>query len=168
MTDHEREDESDPHHESSGNSRRVESPADVTADSPYTLPGFFDALADGRLLGGVCAECGTVLLPPRPACYECGSRAVDIEEQPRTGEVVTWTEVRRAPPAFDHLAPFAVAIVELDSGGRLTGRVDAPSEAVAIGDPVRLTVREPSDAEREAALSYEADWPIHVFEPVRG
>lgn len=149
----------------SGDAPRGPSPDDLTADSPYTLPGFFDALAGGRLLGGVCDDCGTVLLPPRPACYGCGSRGVGIEEQPRTGEVVTHTEVRRPAPAFEHLAPFPLAVVELDSGGRLTGRIDAPADEVEIGRRVRLTVREPTDAEREAALSYEADWPVHVFEP---
>lgn len=144
----------------------IKLPAELTADSPYTLPGFFDTLSDGRLLGGVCADCGTILLPPRPACYECGSRSIHIEEQPRSGVVVTHTEVRRPAPAFEHLAPFPLAVVELDSGGRLTGRVDAPPGTVEIGRRVRLTVREPTDAELEAALSYEADWPVHVFEPV--
>ncbi|MEF8778912.1 MAG: zinc ribbon domain-containing protein, partial [Natronomonas sp.] len=35
----------------------------LDADSPLTLPGFFSALSDGELLGGVCADCGEVLLP---------------------------------------------------------------------------------------------------------
>lgn len=152
--------------ESSSTDSSVESPDDLTADSPFTLPGFFDALTTGRLLGGVCIDCGTVLLPPRPACYECGSRAIEIEEQPREGNIVTYTEVRRPAPAFADLAPFPVAIVELNSGGRLTGRIDASLDGVEIGRPVRLTVREPTEAEREMALTHEVDWPIHVFELV--
>lgn len=135
----------------------------LSPDSPFTLPGFFDALSDGELLAGVC-ECGQVLVPPRPACYACGSRAVSIEEQPREGEVVSYTEVRTAPPAFETEAPYTVAIVELASGGRLTGRVDASYDTVEIGDPVTLTVREPTEAMRNAALSYETEWPLHVFE----
>ena len=70
----------------------------LSPDSPFTLPGFFDTLANGELLAGVC-ECDQVLIPPRPACYACGSRAVSIEEQPRRGEIVSYTEVRTAPPA---------------------------------------------------------------------
>ena len=54
--------------------------------------------------------------------------------------------------------------VELVFGGRLTGRVDASYDAVEIGDPVLLTVREPTEATRDAALSYETEWPLHVFE----
>lgn len=135
----------------------------LSSDSPFTLPGFFDALADDELLAGVC-ECGQVLIPPRPACYACGSRAVSIEEQPRKGEVISYTEVRTAPPAFEAESPYTVAIVELISGGRLTGRVDASYDAVEIGDAVTMTVREPTKAMQNAALSYETEWPLHVFE----
>lgn len=145
--------------------RGPQSPDEVTADSPFTLPGFFSALADGRLLGAACEDCETVLLPPRPACYACGSRDVYVEEQPRTGEVVSYTAVHTPPPAFEAEAPYTVAIVELDSGARLTGRVDATYDDVEIGTPVRLTVREPTEREKEAALSHEEEWPLHVFEP---
>ncbi|MEF8774960.1 MAG: Zn-ribbon domain-containing OB-fold protein [Haloarculaceae archaeon] len=143
-------------------------PDDIDAESPFTLPGFFDAMADGRLLAAVCADCGTHLLPPRPACYDCGSRAVGIEEQPRTGTVESYTVVYRPPSAFADLAPFPVAVVELDSGARLTGRVDADLEDIAIGSTVELDVRDPATEgiDPEAALSYEADWPLHVFELV--
>ncbi|HKJ57946.1 MAG TPA: Zn-ribbon domain-containing OB-fold protein [Halobacteriales archaeon] len=128
------------------------------------MPGFFSALADERLLGAVCDDCGTVLVPPRPACYACGSREVYVEEQPRAGEVVSYTAVHTPPPAFAEDAPYTVAIVELDSEARLTGRVEAPYDDVEIGTPVRLTVREPTEREKEAALSHEEEWPLHVFE----
>lgn len=137
----------------------------LDAESPLTLPGFFDALADGDLLGGVCDDCGQVLLPPRPACYACGSRAVVVEEQPRTGEIYTYTAVHTPPPALADDAPYTIAVVELDGGGRLLGRVDADHEDVAIGDPVGLRIREPTLVEREAALDYETEWPVHVFDP---
>ena len=139
------------------------SPDDLTADSPFTLPGFFEELAEGRLLAAVCADCGTRLIPPRPACYACGSRAVELEPQPKTGAIVSFTEVHRPPSAFVDLAPFPVAIVELDSGARLTGRVDADYADLAIGDSVRLSIREP-DFDPAASLPYEEDWPLHVFE----
>ena len=138
---------------------------DLDASDPRTLPGFFDALADGELLGGVCAECGQVLLPPRPACYACGSRAVDVEPQSREGQIFSYTEVHTPPPAFAEDAPYTVAVVELADGGRLLGRVTADYADVEIGDPVELTVREMTAAEQEIALDYETDWPVHVFEP---
>lgn len=137
---------------------------ELSADSPLTLPGFFEALADGELLGGVCADCGEVLLPPRPACYACGSRDVSAEPQSTEGRVYSYTAVHTPPPALEAEAPYTIAVVELASGGRLTGRLDADYEAVDIGDPVELRVREPTEAERSLALDYETEWPLHVFE----
>jgi hypothetical protein len=137
-------------------------PDELTAESPFTLPGFFDALSEGRLLAAACADCETRLLPPRPACHACGSRQVAIEEQPTTGAVYSYTEVARPPTAFADLAPLTVAVVELDSGARLTGRVDADYDDVEIGTPVELDVREP-DVDPAALLSYEREWPLHVF-----
>ena len=143
-------------------------PEEVTADSPFTLPGFFHAMTGGRLLAARCEDCGTRLLPPRPACYDCGSRDLAIEEQPETGEVVSYTEVHRPPSPFADLAPFTVAVVELDSGARLTGRVTADYDEVTIADRVAFATESMADAgiDHAALLPYEEDWPIHVFEPV--
>jgi uncharacterized OB-fold protein len=79
--------------------------------------------------------------------------------------VFSYTAVHTPPPAFEPEAPYTIAVVEFASGGRLLGRVSADYEDLAIGDPVELRVREPTDREREAALSYETEWPVHVFEP---
>ena len=138
---------------------------DVTADSPFTLPGFFAALNDGDLLAAVCEDCGKRLIPPRPACYACGGRNLRAEPQPNTGAVVSYTEVRTPPSALAERAPYTVAVVELDSGARLTGRVTVPYAETDIGMPVQLTTRSLADDERELALEHEEKWPIHEFEP---
>jgi hypothetical protein len=138
----------------------------LDADSPLTLPGFFSALSDGELLGGVCADCGEVLLPPRPACYGCGGRNIEIEPQPETGAIYSYTAVHAPPPELEAEAPYTIAVVELDSGGRLTGRVDADYDAIEIGDPVELRTRALTEDERAVALDHELEWPLHVFEPM--
>jgi uncharacterized OB-fold protein len=139
---------------------------EITSDSPFTLPGFFAALADGDLLAAVCEDCGKRLIPPRPACYACGGRQLHVEPQPQTGTVVSCTEVRTPPPALADRGPYTVAIVELDSGARLTGRLTVPYADASIDMAVRLRAREPDADEREMALSYETEWPIHEFDPV--
>ncbi len=52
----------------------------------------------------------------------------------RTGTVYTETVIHAAPEAFVNDVPYQTAIVALDSGGRVTGRV--LGERVAIGDRV--------------------------------
>jgi len=52
------------------------------------------------------------------------------------GTVYTETVVYTAPPAFEKDVPYQVAIVSLDSGGRVTARVEG--ERVSIDDRVEL------------------------------
>ena len=52
------------------------------------------------------------------------------------GTVYTETVVHMPPPAFEKDVPYQVAIVTLDSGGRVTARIDG--ERVSIDDRVVL------------------------------
>lgn len=147
------------HTQSSSPSR----PEDLTAESPFSLPGFFAALAEDRLVGVHCESCGHAMVPPRPACYACGSRDVTLRDQPREGTIESYTLLHRPPAAFTDRAPFLLGIIELASGARLTGRINASEDDVSIGDAVKLVIEQPSEPEREVALPYEDDWPIHAF-----
>ena len=61
--------------------------------------------------------------------------------KPICATVYTETVVYSAPEAFAAQAPYQTAIVELDTGGRVTVRIDG--ERVAIGD--RVVQMEPRD-----------------------
>jgi uncharacterized OB-fold protein len=52
----------------------------------------------------------------------------------RTGTVYTETVIYSAPEAFAAEAPYQTAIVSLESGGRVTGRITG--DRVTIGDHV--------------------------------
>ena len=52
----------------------------------------------------------------------------------RTGIVYTETVIYSAPEAFTSEAPYQTAIVSLDGGGRVTGRI--LGDRVSIGDRV--------------------------------
>jgi uncharacterized OB-fold protein len=55
----------------------------------------------------------------------------------RTGTVYTETVIYSAPEAFAAEAPYQMAIVSLDMGGRVTARI--AGERVQIGDRVKET-----------------------------
>lgn len=55
---------------------------------------------------------------------------------PGDGAVYTETVVWAPPQAYATDAPYQLAIVDLDAGGRLTGRIVEPR--VQIGDRVRF------------------------------
>ncbi len=53
---------------------------------------------------------------------------------PGSGTVYTETVVWSPPEAYVNDVPYQLAIIELEGGRRLTGRIDG--ERVQIGDPV--------------------------------
>lgn len=94
----------------------------------------FAALGVGELVVRRCAGCARVQWPPRPTCGSCqGDRFLRHAVVPR-GEVYTFTVVRRAfHPWFLERLPYAVAVVELDDGLRLTGLFDGDVDALRCG-----------------------------------
>jgi uncharacterized OB-fold protein len=61
-----------------------------------------------------------------------------LKLDPRDGIVYTETIVHSPPEQYAADAPYQLAIVELDTGGRLTARIlgKTPSERAHIGDRV--------------------------------
>ncbi|MBD3237730.1 MAG: transcriptional regulator [Candidatus Eisenbacteria bacterium] len=95
-----------------------------------------------RLEAGRCTSCGAVYFPPRLICSQCKGREFETFSMKRTGKVLTHTVIRTPSAAFAGDAPFAVAIVEMDDGVRLTTQVvDADFEEIRIGLPVKLEFR---------------------------
>ncbi len=95
-----------------------------------------------RLEAGKCKECGRVAFPPRLICSGCGSREFHTERLPDVGTVLTYTVIRVPPSQFADEAPYAVGIVELEGGVRITAQiVDCPLEAIQIGQRVKVEFR---------------------------
>ena len=71
----------------------------------------------------VCPACGMLDPGPRefcPACQHSGLIAKSVEG---FGELVSWTMIRRPPTAFKEEGEYAVAVVALDAGVQVTGRL---------------------------------------------
>ena len=73
----------------------------------------------------------------RPARHE--RDALDRIEAPGRGRLVSWTVVRRPAGAFAHRDAFAVALVDLDAGPRLTGNLEGWEREPPLGVAVRVT-----------------------------
>ncbi|KQC37112.1 Zn-ribbon domain-containing OB-fold protein [Frankia sp. ACN1ag] len=91
---------------------------------------------------GACDACGTLALPPRRRCLNCGSEdGWSLTPLPRTGEVYTVVTVHVPVPGLP--TPYSLAIVQLDGVDvralvKVTG---APAGTVQIGDRGRLVLR---------------------------
>jgi hypothetical protein len=89
-----------------------------------------------------CKSCGKIFFPPRLVCNGCRGREFDKHILSGEGTIETFTVIRVAPSGFGDEAPYAVGIVKLDDGVRLTTQiVDCEIEKLAIGERVRLEFR---------------------------
>jgi len=89
-----------------------------------------------------CTQCGHVHFPPRLVCRECRGRKFETTELAKTGQVETFTVIHVPPSGFEDEAPFAVGVIKLDDGVKITAQiVDCDPTELAIGDRVSMEFR---------------------------
>jgi uncharacterized OB-fold protein len=102
-----------------------------------------------------CAKCAKVFFPPRLVCSNCRGKEFRSVILPTEGVVETFTIIRVAPSGFTDEAPYAVGIIKLSNGVRVTAQVvDSAPEEIAIGDPVRLEFRRIRQDGEDGILCY--------------
>ena len=117
-----------------------------------------------RLEAARCKTCGKVFFPPRLICDKCKGREFERFNMKRSGKVVTHTVIRTPSDEFSGEAPFAVAIIQMDDGARLTTQIaDVDFDEIKIGMPVKLEFRR-NYSEGEAGIIHYG----HKAVPVRG
>ncbi len=108
-----------------------------------------------NLIGVQCSKCKALYFPPRELCKKCKSTKLTPYKFKGAGEVVTYTVIRVAPTGFEMLAPYALAIIQLEEGPRLTAQIaDCDPEKVSIGDKVQLAFRRISEDGKTGAIYY--------------
>jgi uncharacterized OB-fold protein len=105
---------------------------------------FWEAAVQSRVTAPKCDNCGTVVLPPKPYCFECLGQSFTWIDLPGTGTVYTFTVVRHPlHPGLKDVVPYVSGIIDLDgtqgAGARLMGNiVECDPETVKIGDRVEV------------------------------
>jgi len=104
-----------------------------------TLQSFFEEARAGRLTAIRCASCGTLAVPPKEFCPACQRRAWEAVPLNGAGKITSFTVIRIPPRGRASEAPYAVAVVRLDEGLSMLGRVvDIPLDALKTGLPVKF------------------------------
>ena len=71
------------------------------------------------------------------------------------GKIYSYSIVRSPSSDFKTIAPYAVAIIELEEGAKLTAQlVDTDIENIEIGDPVEMVFRKISEDGDDGVISY--------------
>lgn len=111
-------------------------------NDPETAP-FWKGTRDGKLLIQACAKCGYLRWPPGPMCNECLSSETAWKEVSPTGTLWSYAVYHRAMnPRFKDQIPYTVALVELDEGPRMYGRLVGDRTTFEPGLPVRAVFQE--------------------------
>ena len=95
-----------------------------------------------RLEANRCPQCDLKFFPPRLICPECRSRDLEKAKLAETGKIFTYTVIHTPPQQFVDQAPYAIGIVELDDGVKITAQVvDMDFDDLKVGQRVRIEFR---------------------------
>jgi uncharacterized protein len=108
-----------------------------------------------RYEAAVCKKCGKWFFPPRLICDACKSQEFETKAMRRTGKILTHTVIRVPPAPFADQAPFAMAVVEMDDGPRITTQVvDCQPGQLQIGQKVKLEFRKIYEEGEAGVINY--------------
>jgi uncharacterized protein len=86
-------------------------------------------LREGRILIQKCPECGQLNLYPKYACTNCQSEEWGWQPAEGRGTLHSFTVSRiGAPIGFEDDLPYALAVVKLEEGVQLLGRLIADAD----------------------------------------
>lgn len=104
-----------------------------------TLKAFFEEARAGQLTGIRCQRCGRLSIPPEQSCEGCGQQAWEPVPLTGHGTIASFTVFGDSSRGHPADAPYAVAVVRLDEGMSLVGRIiDIPMGTIQTGVPVRF------------------------------
>ncbi len=89
---------------------------------------FFNELLNGKLIGLKCSNCRTIICPPKSTCDNCKGRKFEKVKLSGYGKIVSYTVTYVAPMGYENEVPYVVALVELDEGPWIIGRLDVSAE----------------------------------------
>lgn len=108
------------------------------------------------LRGNHCETCKSDFFPPRVFCPTCRRKGkLVVKDMPRTGKIVSFTEVFVGPIGFENETPYFLALIDLGNGVTILSQiVDSSHDKIQIGAKVKLMFRKIQDTDKEGAIAY--------------
>lgn len=126
---------------------------------PFTIEQFYKFIGERKLMSAKCNKCGLIFVPPRPMCPECLSNDLSWTQLKNKGKLLTYTVIYVAPEEFQHMAPYAIGIVELEDGVRLPGIIqNIKHEDLRVGMELEV------DFDTTVQSTWP-QWPRYFFKP---
>lgn len=114
-----------------------------------------------NLFGTRCSTCNNVYFPPKDFCPECRRKGkIEKFRFSGKGKIISYTIIRVPPEGFEKFTPYAVAIIKLDEGTRISGQIVDKVETVDIGKKVETVFRRISEDGESGLIHYGLKWRI--------
>ena len=113
----------------------------------FTSASFYKYLAERKLMASRCKQCGSLHLPPKPLCSDCGSNEMAWAELKGRGKLAAFTAISVGPSfmqkkGHDRNNPYTAGIVVLEEGPRISARILGGNakepEKIEIGAPAEI------------------------------
>jgi uncharacterized OB-fold protein len=116
-----------------------------------------DSGKDVCLRGNKCPSCGEVYFPKEFLCLRCLNQDMEEITLSHTGTLYSFTVVRQQPPVYKGPVPYAIGIIELPEGIRVTSLLtDCDFKTLEIGKKMELVVEKlHEDAEGQEVVCYK-------------
>ncbi len=90
-----------------------------------------------------CVECGKLSVNA-VTCRFCGAEGGEAVSLSGRGRLLSWTVIRVAPARYASEAPYAVGLLELAEGPRITARLEGDPDRLAAGQSMGLVTVDPA------------------------
>lgn len=101
---------------------------------------FIDYLAQGKVMGTQCRQCGRKFFPPQVDCPNCLISDMDWFEIKEKGKLLTYTVVNYGPSGFEDETPYTLGIAQFPEGvsvlARMSKKID--TNDLRVGMEVKL------------------------------
>lgn len=92
--------------------------------------------------GSKCSNCSEFFYPTKKKCPKCESNELEDYKFKGTGQIYSYSIIHNAPAGMEKQVPYAIAIIKLDEGPRITAQlVDIDLEKIEIGMKVESCIR---------------------------
>ena len=117
------------------------------SERDFTIKSYIDFLAEKKLMGSKCKDCGETYVPVRKLCTKCNTANMEWVEMSGKGKVAAFTSITVGTPFFVEKGygrnkPYCFSVIKLDEGpmvsGQLVGVDESKPESISVDMPVKV------------------------------
>lgn len=132
----------------------------------FTNAAYTTQLAEKKLVGSRCRNCGKLSLPPRLLCPDCRSSEMEPYEFSGKGKLAAFSVIYYGPTVMKGFGygpcnPYVAGIVDLAEGPSISAQIlgldiEHP-ERIEIGSPLTVTfIERGEDESKKVFLGFQA------------